>query len=378
MKKATSLVAILAASVVPCLSHAQSSVTLYGIVNASVQYVSNLKSGNGTKSISLMDGAPQASRWGLRGVVDLGDGRSAYFTLENGFSAVDGTLGQGGRIFGRQAFVGIRDSRIGMLTAGRQYDSVRDYVAFASMKGETHNGRHFAHMFDSDNEANSFRISNSVKYTSLNFAGFSFNSLYGFSNQPGAFKTSRAYTFGAGYAQGPIRLGIAFEQFDNRGVNSGGALSSGADAAFAASSQRIYSLGGTYNFSHVKFALNFARTTFDHIKSGPIVANYLRLDDYETWVRYDVTSAFFVAGGYTFTDGKQTVRAVNSDPKWHQFNLTADYLLSKRTDLFMISVFQKAASDATFAYISGTGATSITFPGSAKQALVKIGIRTKF
>ncbi|MET5021216.1 porin, partial [Burkholderia pseudomallei] len=49
-----------------------------------------------------------ASRWGLRGVEDLGGGYRALFALESGFNLRGGELGQGGRQYGRQAYVGLR------------------------------------------------------------------------------------------------------------------------------------------------------------------------------------------------------------------------------------------------------------------------------
>jgi predicted porin len=60
------------------------------------------------------------SRIGFRGTEDLGGGLKAVFTLESGFGPNTGALGQGGRLFGRQAFVGLSDSW-GTISFGRQY-----------------------------------------------------------------------------------------------------------------------------------------------------------------------------------------------------------------------------------------------------------------
>ncbi|MCA3847486.1 MAG: porin, partial [Burkholderia sp.] len=94
-------------------AHAQSSVTLYGIIDEGLTYTSNLAVAgpNGTVSGKpawrMLGGVQQASRWGLRGVEDLGGGLAAVFTLENGFDPSTGKLGQGGLIFGKKAFVGL-------------------------------------------------------------------------------------------------------------------------------------------------------------------------------------------------------------------------------------------------------------------------------
>ncbi|MFP3617304.1 porin, partial [Paraburkholderia sp. SIMBA_050] len=61
----------------------------------------------GSKLFKFDDGIAQGSRWGLRGTEDLGGGLKAIFVLENGFSVGTGAAGQGGAMFGRQAYVGL-------------------------------------------------------------------------------------------------------------------------------------------------------------------------------------------------------------------------------------------------------------------------------
>ena len=102
-------------------AHAQSSVTLYGLIDAGITYTNNQQGHSNWKATS---GSVNGSRWGLRGSEDLGGGLKAIFTLENGFSIMNGTNGQGGREFGRQAFVGLSSDQFGAVTLGRQYDSV--------------------------------------------------------------------------------------------------------------------------------------------------------------------------------------------------------------------------------------------------------------
>jgi len=106
--------------------HAQSNVTIYGIVDAAVAHVDNTNA-NGdsvTKIPSLTGSFP--SRIGFRGTEDLGGGLSAVFTLESGFGPDTGTMGQGNRLFGRQASVGLK-GKWGTLTLGRQINMT--YIA---------------------------------------------------------------------------------------------------------------------------------------------------------------------------------------------------------------------------------------------------------
>src|SRR5579864_634625 len=110
---------LLACTAMPAL--AQSSVTLYGIVDTGVEYVTHANT-NGD-SVVRMPGITGTlpSRWGLRGTEDLGGELSALFVLENGFNVRGGDLGQGGRLFGRQAWVGMKSATWGTLSFGRQY-----------------------------------------------------------------------------------------------------------------------------------------------------------------------------------------------------------------------------------------------------------------
>lgn len=150
-------------------AHAQSSVTLYGVIDEGFDYTNNV---NGNKAYEMQSGYAQGSRWGLKGGEDLGGGVKAIFTLENGFNLNNGRLGQGGLEFGRQAFVGISDATYGTVTLGRQYDSVVDFLAQTTANGNWA-GYLFAHPYDNDNTDNSFRVNNTVKYTSPAWAGFS-------------------------------------------------------------------------------------------------------------------------------------------------------------------------------------------------------------
>src|SRR6516225_900911 len=100
-------------------AYAQSSVTLYGVVDAGVEYSNHAQTSSSSHDVvRLNSGGMSGSRWGLRGVEDLGGGLKGIFVLESGFNIDTGTSGQGGRLFGRQAFVGMQ-SQYGQLTLGR-------------------------------------------------------------------------------------------------------------------------------------------------------------------------------------------------------------------------------------------------------------------
>jgi len=217
MKKNLAIAAAVAATFATA-SYAQSSVTLYGIVDAGFTYTTNI---GGNANYALTSGNIQQSRWGLRGAEDLGGGLRTIFTLESGFDVTNGQ--QNGALFSRQAYVGLAHDQYGTLTLGRQFDSVVDYVGPLMAVG-TWGGTYMAHVLDNDNGNATFSINNSVKYRSANYSGFEFGGLYGFSNQAGGFANNRTYSAGASYSYGGLLLGAAYLQAQGLNRNANGSL----------------------------------------------------------------------------------------------------------------------------------------------------------
>ncbi|MFS2213905.1 porin, partial [Telluria sp. Tellsp104] len=129
MKKAVAIA--IAAGLGAGGAQAQSQVTVYGIVDVALAHMNNADAaGHGvTREPSLTGSLP--SRIGLRGSEDLGGGLAAVFNLESGFNPDVGTLGQGSRLFGRQAWVGLR-GRWGTLQLGR----ILNMTYLATMKSD--------------------------------------------------------------------------------------------------------------------------------------------------------------------------------------------------------------------------------------------------
>jgi predicted porin len=126
MKKAIRCAAALLAGAGASAAMAQSNVTVYGLVDTGLVYTTNVNAagGNMTKMPSLTSSFP--SRLGFRGTEDLGGGLQAVFTLESGLSLDTGAMGQGNRLFGRQASVGLKGA-FGTVTLGRQINMT--YIA---------------------------------------------------------------------------------------------------------------------------------------------------------------------------------------------------------------------------------------------------------
>ena len=361
-------------------AHAQSTVTLYGLIDAGITYTSNQ---GGAHNVQETSGAVNGSRWGLRGSEDLGGGLKAIFTLENGFSVATGKLGQNSLEFGRQAFVGLSSDQYGAVTLGRQYDSVVDYLAPLALTGTGSGGTQAAHPFDNDNLDNSFRINNSVKYSSVNYGGLKFGTLYGFSNDAGGFATNRAYSAGASYNYGPLNVAAGYLELNKAGTsyNSSGAVTS--DATFTAGTQRTYGAGLNYAFGPATFGFVFTQThlynatgigaSASGTSSGlTLTGGGASFTNYEVNARYNITPAWSLSAAYTFTDAHLD----GVSPKYNQFSLQTAYALSKRTDIYLMGVYQ---------HVSDTGDSGITADinglstsSTDSQVAATIGIRHRF
>ncbi|QIE22349.1 porin [Caballeronia sp. SBC2] len=390
MKK-TLIVAAVAASFATAAS-AQSSVTLYGLIDAGFSYVNNEVAPNTAKgsaaAFRVSSGNLNGSRWGLRGTEDLGGGMKAIFTLESGFTMGNGTSLQAqsgntnGTQFGRQAFAGISTAQLGTVTLGRQYDSLVDYLAPMTANGSW-GGTFFAHPFDNDNTQNSFRVNNSVKYQSANYSGLTFGGLYGFSNQAGGFGNNRAYSAGAQYANGPFKIAAAYLQlqnpYSNDSGNSTGAITDNGAAANTIASkvggtvqtQRTYGVGANYAIGPVTVGGAWTQSRFQFAEGDSTA----RFNNYEVNARYALTPALALGAAYTYTDvkGYTTTASNNDHMKFHQFGLQTDYSLSKRTDIYAEGVVQLAKQGAD-AQIYGTGNSA----AHGNQVVVTTGIRHRF
>ncbi|WP_224019353.1 porin [Burkholderia vietnamiensis] len=373
-------------------AHAQSSVTLYGTIDAGLDYISNQKSPAGAgPAYGVQSGNVSTSRWGLRGNEDLGGGLGAVFTLENGFNGANGKFGNGGDEFGRQAWVGLSSRRWGTVTLGRQYDFLVDFVAPLSATGSGFGGNIADHPYDNDNLANDTRMNDAVKFSSAKYGGFSFGGAYGFSNQGGAAGNNNAYSVGAQYVNGPVDLAVAYLQSNQPGgvnapQNTGGSLSSSdGDAMLVGGRWRTFGAGAHYAFDHATVGFVYTRTILNDPRElsqggayGAVNGRLLTFSNYELNARYFVQPAFSLGGSYTLTQGRFDDAGRSIAPTWSQFMLQADYALSRRTDLYLEGVYQRVTGADGVAVLGNAGIFNLAASGNDRQAVVAAGIRHKF
>jgi predicted porin len=257
-------------------AQAQDSLTVYGIIDIGLQYATvNQTRDHAIQSnqfFGVSSGVQSGSRFGLRGTHAIGGGFETVFTLENGFDAGTGEAQQGGRLFGRQSTVGIRNNNIGQLDLGRQINLASNYFLPIDP---------FVEGFGQANIGASFGSANTVRYSNMLLlqaqatksltigAGYSFateltgiyanngfcgNGVCQAINQSSQFQTNnnlRAITLGAKYSSGPLFLAIAYDQL--RGPDN---IPNGPPKP----NPTAWMAGGAYDFRVINISFAYGQT----------------------------------------------------------------------------------------------------------------------
>jgi outer membrane protein OmpU len=360
------------------VAHAQSSVTLYGQIESGVTYVSNQAGG---KTVMMADSIERGDRLGFKGTEDLGGGLAAIFTLENGFNIDTGQLRQGGRMFGRQAFVGLQN-QWGSVTLGRGYDMIYYYTSQFDVSGWA--SGYASHQGDYDREGFE-RQDNNLTFRSADFKGFSFGGLYSFGNVAGDFHKGSSWSAGGQYTHGPYAFGVAYTRLNNPN-SSDSALDPYAQIGVATflgqrtisvnpatgaitdlfgtnsmpiDSEGIVTAGASYKLGRVTFIGTFTNVTF---KGFGQTSNMPTFDVGGAW---QINPAWITIAGYQHTNFE--------GHSWNQYSWSLDYSLSKRTDVGLSASYVMASA--------GVGANSaawFTPSSTSRQADVRIAIHHSF
>jgi predicted porin len=366
------LIATAVAASFASVAHAQSSVTLYGTLDTSITYTSNV---NGGHQWAVGSGSTDENRFGLRGVEDLGGGLKTVFTLEEGFDTNNGAQASQGKMFSRQAFVGL-SSQAGTVTLGRQYDAMQDFVSPLSATGSW-GGANFAHYGNLDHlDKNSQdAASNSIKFASANYSGFSFGGTYSFSNSS-QFANNRAYSVGAGYENAGLRVGAGYAQQNNPNATSGGAYNNldlnNIGLTGVSFRQRQFGAGATYAFGPALFGIVWTQARLDNVTGG---TGSVHTNNYEANATYNLTPALGLGIAYTYSNGAA------EDAHFHanQVGLKGDYSLSKRTDVYVQGTYQETSAPAGStinAVIDNGSATGVS--STHRQGVASVGLRHRF
>jgi GBP family porin len=385
------------------LSHAQSSVTLYGLIDTGITWSSNQ---HGSSNMEITSGKLSGTRWGIRVTEDLGGGWRTLGVLENGFNSASGAALQNGRMFGRQAYVGISADRYGSLLFGRQYTPLALYGGFltAALRWGT---SLMVHPLDLDLLGGTTRFNNAIDYESPSYGGVTYKLQYAFSNQSdgpagAGFANNREWGGAIRYVGHGLTLSAGYTQIDrpDAASNINGAVVGDYQSALplwvrqvditlsgAASSTAALAVGGQ------KTGMIASLYTLDRWSIGAVVSRTLLNDNSLTHasavslngrgslslnvaefnLAYQATPANYTGMMVTYSIAQFQSGTVHTSPHWWQIGIGNDYFLSKRTDVYVAAAYEFGSSRDAIAQIT------LNAPSSTRtEAGVSVGLRHRF
>ncbi len=324
-------------------AQAQSSVKLYGYMEAAVG--SFKAAGDESAVTKVQSGDMMTSFIGFSGVEDLGGGLKAEFALES-FLGVDNganVSNQAGKFWGRASWVGLSGG-FGRVILG-QYDNALfvsglSYNPFGSSMTYSPTMRHFYNL-GSTSTKKTVNLSqtdtgwvDSITYESPNFAGFT--AALQFSPKESSSNThSNSYTVSGAYNNGPLSVMAVYVDAGTSPTNG----KIGADDAFAYPTEfRAANLGASYDFGVVKAFGQFTR--FKYYASNPLessetlidpnLSGIVKADVWQLGVSVPVTASGTVLASY----GEAKFKAEDGSAKSKILSLGYDHALSKRTSVY--------------------------------------------
>jgi predicted porin len=359
---------------VATMAQAQSSVTIYGILDVGYSG-KNLKGSpetatntNTTNQIGSSYSTP--SRLGFRGVEDLGSGTSAFFTVETGLQPTSSTAST---FNNRQTFVGIAQKGLGNVAVGTQYGPIFKAVGMTD-PGErnvvigsvlypsagTDGGQ------SSADAAFTLRFNNSITATTERTKGFSANAIYSVNDKDstqtaantGGTQNANAYGLGVDYVWKNVYATVAYQSVKSIDNTVSTASISSAFAGTNTTDEQLYA-GATYDLKIVKL---FAGYTDRKVTSNLNNNQYLSRSAQQIGARGFITKT--VEGWASVGNGKyRAFGTTEPTANFTAYQLGTNYWLSKRTNLYAIA---------------GSTQTSSTSAGALSGNMYATGMRHTF
>ena len=329
MKK--SLIAFAVLSAFAASASAQSSITVYGILDAGTAYTTNQNAAGDSKT-SLDAGNMGTSRWGFKGVEDLGGGMKASFGLEATLGNDVGTAGGAGGtpLFDRLATVGLSGD-FGAVNLGRLTNLELDAVASTDPMGiafagtnpnvmfATHNNGAFYGAYGTNGNGAAARQNNSVKYQTVDFSGLSASLMHGFGEKAGN-STASSYS------------GLSGMYTDKTSL--------WAHVAYSTSKNTLATETMTSLFAGAKFKTG-ALTLKGTFSNTKLDTSNRKIDVVGLGVDYAMSPTTTLVGAYY-----NIKRSGAASGKADQFTGMAKYAFSKRTTVYAALTMAKAGSAA--------------------------------
>jgi predicted porin len=323
MKKTAICVAIGLQALTIGVAHAQSSVTIYGVVDAFVEFGKAGTEAEPKSQTRLQSGGTNGSRLGFRAVEDLGGGLKANAVLEHGLLVDSGEAASASAFWNRQSFVGLSGD-FGGITAGRQYSPL---IAHQDSFDPALSTTGYGSAYNSGVMRTVSRVNNSLLYKTPAVGGFSAAVMLGLGESTAGGSHGNVVSASAKYASGPLGVGFAFARQNKPEAGKEDKL--------------IWNLATSYQFGDVQLFGALQGTKNDS-------QNAATLDDRNEFMLGAVYS--FGANQIRTSFGQAKVKGV-SDSTVRHGSLAYVYNMSKSTALY--AAVQAIDNPKNLAYRSG-------------------------
>lgn len=346
MKKTLIALAALAAT---GAAMAQSSVTLYGVVDVGFTSVNNSGTGS-TDNTGLTSSNMTTNRLGFRGTEDLGGGLKAKFQIETSLAA---DAPAASSIGDRGAWVGL-EGGFGEVRLGREYSTTfwSGFLFSPFGTGGVGNGFGFANRVvahGATGQANPVWNSNAITYSTPRMSGFQAHAQYAFDEVAAAGNDAgRSAGIRLNYAAGPLMAELAYSDTD------GGATLAAASPVLGLTTSADHKsvVGGvSYDFGVAKLMTNFGQEKANNTATGAAIA---KVTNFEIGAVAPVGPGRLRA---SYNSSKIDVVGLATDPKITKFAVGYIYDLSKRTAVYATVASLKNKNGANLA-LNGPASTN--------------------
>ncbi|MEM8511054.1 putative porin [Massilia sp. MP_M2] len=336
------ILAIALVSALPLVAQAQTSVTMYGMVDASIGVENNDAPGESSRTV-VSSGTQSASRIGFRGTEDLGNGLKALFNIEAAVAVDTGATDS--NMFQRRAVVGLQGA-FGTVTVGREYGPIAAVAAASDTLGQGFYGSNLA-AFGANRLTR--RLSNSVNYQSNALSGFTVRAAYG-AGERSIDPSGDVTGVSLEYANAGLYVGAGYQNVER--------LATGDD--------KEYNAGIGYKFGDFE------------VRAGYMAADpetgILRSAKYE---QKNAGVSYGFGANRVFLNYQQQELATGAEGK--AVTVAYSYTLSKRTNVYASYAKLRNNNNGVFSLTSpsGTIALPATAFGSDPQ-VYNVGVRHSF
>ena len=355
-------IAIAVAAAMTAATASAMDFTLYGIVDTGLGYTHVNTLDEPTENrFEEINGYNSGSRFGFKGTEDLGNGYSVSFVLENGFSSDSGALGQGGRMFGREAQLKFH-SPYGTLSFGRAGTLISGAgtLDIWGVNADVLPGG-WDGIFNIGNyQGNGMRLDNMVTYQTPTAAGFTGYLQYSFANdttdgdddsRPNERSNNRYFAGGLTYNNGPLGVVVIYDTLMFRHYSDSQVGDVGSNDANVGDS-RVLSVGGHYDFGSFKLTafgqyvkgarsgfgdgLGYSVPFWSDAAPDPIGSFYYDADGYNfhigAQIPMDSWGRLYLGAYYGYLEANDD--SLNSEAKNINLLVGHEYDFSKRTTLY--------------------------------------------